>query len=229
MTVMAPMQIKSDAGASGGKCITTAAGTGNTILPKDTTKYTVNITQADTYYVWLRVFAPAINPAQNWGTFVGFNGVIKKPGITNINAGVYEWIMSSAKFYLKAGANQFILGHGNEQVQIDQIIITTSPVKQLPPTGINRSSIPISQNIGVLEMNVSGNTINFSVNLKQGGDFSLRTYNISGQKIWEQNLEKCTAGLKRISLDKKLIKNGVYVTELRNNMIHSVIKYMVVE
>jgi hypothetical protein len=228
----APMQMKDDPNAFGGKCITTPVGTGNTISPRDTTKYSVNILQAGTYYVWLRVFVPAINPSQSWGTFVGFNKVITKPGIANINAGRYEWIMGSADgFVLKAGAHQFILGHGNEQVQIDQIIISSSPVAQLPPTGINKPNMSAPQNIGKsgLEMNVSGNAINFLVNLEQGGDFTLRTYNISGQKIWERNLEKCTAGLKRISLDKKLIKNGVYMTEFTNNKVQSVIKYLVIE
>jgi hypothetical protein len=230
-TLAAPMQIKSDASASGGKCITTPAGTGNTISPKDTTKYIVNITQADTYYVWLRVLVPAI-PSNNWGTFFGFNGVITKPGITNMNAGRYEWIIGSAAgFSLKAGANQFILGHGNEQVQIDQIIISSSPIAQLPPTSIDKPNLRGSSNIGKsgLEKNVLGNTINFLVNLEQGGNFTLRTYNVSGQKIWEKNLEKCSAGLNRITLDKKFIKNGVYMTEFSNKNVHSVIKYAVVE
>jgi hypothetical protein len=228
--VTAPMQIKDDPNAFGGKCITTPAGTGNTISPRDTTKYSVNIPKAGTYYVWLRIFVPAINPSANWGTFVGFNKVITKPGIANINAGRYEWVMGSAAgFVLPSGANQFIIGHGNEQVQIDQIIISNSPIAQLPPTGINRPNMSIHQNIGGLKMKVSGNTINFLVNLERAGNFSLRTYNISGQKVWEQNLEKCSAGLNRITLDKSLIKNGVYMTEFSNNKVHSVVKYVVVE
>jgi hypothetical protein len=230
--VMAPMQVKDDPNASGGKCITTPAGAGNTISPRDTTKYTVNIPVAGTYYVWLRVFAPTINPSLNYGTFVGFNKVITKPCIANTNAGRYEWIMGSAAgFVLKAGTNQFIIGHGNEQVQIDQIIISNSPVAQLPQTGIVKPNSKLSSNLGksALEMNVSGNSINFLVNLEQGEDFTLRTYNISGQKIWNYKKEKCQSGLNRISLDKKLIKNGVYVTEFTNNKVHSVIKYSVVE
>jgi hypothetical protein len=47
-TVMYPMQIKDDPSASGGKCITTAVGTGNTIFPRDTTKYSVNILKTGT-------------------------------------------------------------------------------------------------------------------------------------------------------------------------------------
>jgi hypothetical protein len=182
--------------------------------------------------VWLRIFASAINPAQNWGTYAGFNGKIQKPGIANINAGRYEWVMGSAAgFVLKAGANQFILSHGNEQVQIDQIIISNSTVAQLPQTGIIKPNISASQNIGKagLEMNVSGNAIHFLVNLEEGGDFTLRTYNISGQKVWEKTLEKCGAGLNRISLDKKSVKNGIYMTEFMNNKVHSVIKYTVIE
>jgi hypothetical protein len=230
--IMAPMQVKDDPNASGGKCITTPAVTGNTISPRDTTKYSVNILQAGTYYVWLRIFASAINPALNYGTFVGFNKVITKPGIVSINAGRYEWVMGSAAgFVLNAGTNQFIIGHGNEQIQIDQIIISNSPIAQLPTTSINKPNLKSISTIGksVLEMNISGNAINFLVNLEQAGDFSLKTYNISGQKIWEQNLEKCSAGLNRITLDKKLIKNGVYMTTFTNNKVHSVIKFVNVE
>jgi hypothetical protein len=182
--------------------------------------------------VWLRVFAPSINPTLNFGTFVGFNKVITKPGIANINAGRYEWVMGSADgFVLKAGANQFILGHGNEQVQIDQIIISNSLVAQLPPTSIIKPNLKGPSNIGksVLEMNVSGNAINFLVNLEHGGDIKLQTYNISGQKIWDYKKEKCQSGINRISFDKKLIKNGIYMTELSSNKVHSVIKYAVVE
>jgi hypothetical protein len=230
--VMASMQIKNDPNASGGKCIATPPGTGNTLFPKDTTKFSVNILQAGTYYVWLRVLAPTINPAVNWGTFAGFNGSFKKPGITNINTGRYEWAMGSADgFVLKAGANQFIIGHGNEQVQIDQIIISSSPITQLPSTGINKRNISVPQNINksALEMNVSGNSINFLVNLEKGGDFTLQTYNISGQKIWDYRKEKCQSGQNLITLNKRLIKNGVYMTELTNNKVHSVVKYVVVE
>jgi hypothetical protein len=231
-TTAAPMQIKDDPSASKGKCITTPPGTGNTISPRDTTKYTVNILQAGTYYVWLRIFAPSINPSSNWGTFVGFNKVITKPGIANINAGRYEWVMGSAAgFVLKAGTNQFIIGHGNEQVQIDQIIISNSPAAQLPPTGINNPNMSAPQNIGkpALEMDVSGNAINFLVNLEHGGDFTLQTYNISGQKIWNYKKEKCQSGINRISFDKNLIKNGIYMTEFTNNKVHSIIKYAVIK
>jgi hypothetical protein len=182
--------------------------------------------------VWLRIFAPAINPILNYGTFVGFNKVIKKPGIANINAGRYEWVMGSETGYvLSAGANQFIIGHGNEQVQIDQIIISNSPVAQLPPAGIIKPNSKLSSTPGksALKMNVSGNAIHFLVNLEQGGDFSLRTFNISGQKIWDYKKEKGQSGINRISFDKNLIRNGIYMTEFTNNQVQSVIKYAVVD
>jgi hypothetical protein len=230
--IAAPMQIKDDPNASGGRCLTTPAGTGNTISPRDTTKYTVYIPAAGTYYVWLRIFSPAINPSLNYGTFTGFNDVITKPGIANINAGRYEWVMGSASgFILPAGVNHFIIGHGNEQVQIDQIIISNSPVPQLPPTSIIKPNLKSISTIGksVLEMNISGHTVNFMVNLEQGRDFLLRTYNISGQKVWEQTIENGKSGQNRIAIDKKLIKNGVYMTEFLNNKVQSVVKYVIVK
>jgi hypothetical protein len=136
---------------------------------------------------------------------------------------------SADGFVLKAGANQFILGHGNEQVQIDQIIISNSSLAQLPPTGIIKPNMSVHQNIGGLKMKVSGNAINFLVNLERAGYFLLRTYNISGQKIWEQNIENGKSGQNRIAIDKKLIKNGVYLTTFTNNKVHSAIKYAVIE
>jgi hypothetical protein len=78
-------------------------------------------------------------------------------------------------------------------------------------------------------MTSSGKVINFQVYLNQGGSFSLRTYDISGKKIWEYRQSNCAAGLKKIPLDKRFLKNGVYMTELTNNNTRSVLKYTVID
>lgn len=130
--LVAPMQIGSDPLASKGQYISIPAGTGNTISPKIEATYSVNIPTTGAYYVWLRIYKQLINPSGNYGTFVGFNGTFGKPGIANRSAGQYEWVIGSPVFNLTAGSNQLILGHGNEQVRIDKIIITNSPLAQLP-------------------------------------------------------------------------------------------------
>jgi hypothetical protein len=233
-TLVSPMQIGSSSAASGQKYVTTPAGTGNTIFSKVEATYSYPAAAADSYYVWLRVLAPAINATANYGTFAGFDGTFKKPGIANLSANKFEWIRSSSFALLSAGPHQFILGHGNEQVQIDKIAITdcnaTIIPAILPPnasiTGFNTVPKALPP---VLEMSSLGKTINFQVYLNQGGSFSLHTYDVSGKKIWEYRKEKCVAGLQRISLEKRFLINGVYMTELTNNNVRSIVKYTVVE
>jgi hypothetical protein len=81
----------------------------------------------------------------------------------------------------------------------------------------------------VLAMTSSGKAINFQVYLKQGGRFSLHTYDVSGRKVWEYKQENCTAGVQRIPFDKSFLKNGIYMTDLTSDNVRSVVKYTVVE
>jgi hypothetical protein len=234
-TLVSPMQKGSNSAASGGQYITTPAGTGNTIFPKAEATFPYNAVKADTYYVWLRVLAPSVNPTANYGTFVGFNTFSSgKSPILNWTANEYTWIRSTS-FGLNAGLNQLILGHGNEQIQIDKIIITNNPETVLPSvippnTKISGFGAPQKANQSVLSMATSNKAIIFQVYLQQGGSFTLRTYNISGRKIWEYRQESCFAGIKRIPVDKNLLKNGIYMTTLTdNNAFYPVIRYAVVD
>jgi hypothetical protein len=232
-SLVSPMQTGSSSAASGGKYITTPAGTGNTIFSKVEATYSYHAAAADSYYVWLRILAPGINPTANYGTFAGFDGTFKKPGIANQTAYKFEWIRSPS-YALSAGPHQFILGHGSEQVQIDRIVITNCSATMIPDilppnanmTGFNMVPKAI---LPVLQMSSSGKAINFQVYLNQGGSFSLHTYDVSGRKIWEYQKERCAAGLQHISLEKRLLKNGVYMTEFANNSTRSAVKYSIVE
>jgi hypothetical protein len=232
-TLVSPMRIESGSAALGGKYITTPAGTGNTIFSKVEATYSYHAAAADSYYVWLRILVPSINTTANYGTFAGFDGTFKKPGIANLSAYKFEWIKSPS-FALSAGSHQFILGHGNEQVQIDKIVITNCTATILPDviapnaniTGFNMLHKALHP---VLEMASSGKSINFQVYLNQGGSFSLHTYDVSGRKMWEYQKERCAAGLQQISLEKRFLKNGVYMTELANNSTRSAVKYSIVE
>jgi hypothetical protein len=232
--LVSPMQTGSSSAASGGKYITTPAGTGNTIFPKTEATYSYHAAAADSYYVWLRVLATSINPSANYGTLVGFNAWTSgKSAIINWTANQYIWIRSTS-FNLSAGAHQLILGHGSEQVQIDKIVITNCTETLLPDilppnaniTGFNTVPRAVPP---VLEMSSSGKTIDFQVYLNKRGSFSLNTYDVSGRKMWEYEQSNCAAGLKEISITKGSIENGVYFTRLTANTIHSVIKYSIMK
>jgi hypothetical protein len=103
-----------------------------------------------------------------------------------------------------------------------------------PPAG---SSLIFNPSPSIIRVNSSSgfsmtssyNTLNFRMNLNQGGDFSLITYNMAGQKIWEKNLENSSKGIMQIPFNKSILKNGAYITSFTGNSVHSVIKYTVVE
>jgi hypothetical protein len=230
-SIAAPMQIKSDAPVSGGKYIATPAGTGNAVTPTAEATYSVYIPASGSYYLWLRMYAPA---AGQYSVYADFNEAPLSSATSLYQLGKYTWVMSSKVYNLTAGANTLKIGHKNEQVRVDKIIITSSPVAVLPEvvppnTQISGFNTPQKSASSVLEMTSSGKAINFHVFLNQAGNFLLRIYTVSGRKIWEYQQSNCAAGLKKIPLDKSCLKNGVYVTELTNNNTHSVVKYTVIK
>lgn len=207
-TIQSPMQIIKDPAASNGQYITTPAGTGNTINPKTEAAYSFNAPQTGTYYVWLLTFTQTINPAANYGTFVGFNGTFTKPGAYNINANQYEWVMYPKSFNLAVGSNQLILGHGNEQIRIDKIIITNSSERLLPEgvTGLISKNKTL-KNPQKLNLNIHPNTIDFIGNF--GNPIQLKVVDIMGRKVWSYNNEEYNnAG--RIVWDNSKVSNGMY-------------------
>jgi hypothetical protein len=229
--ITAPMQIKSDTTASGGKYIATPAGTGNAVTPTAEATYSVNIPVNGSYYMWLLMYAPA---SGQYAVYADFNNTPLGSTTSLYQLGKYTWVLSNKVYNLTAGANTLKIGHKNEQVRIDKIVITSSPVAALPAvippntkiTGFNASQ---KSTLSALAMTSSGKLLNFRVYLNQEGGFSLRTYDISGKKIWEYRQSNCTAGLKKIPFDKSFLKNGVYMTELTSDNVRSVIKYSIVE
>jgi hypothetical protein len=177
------------------------------------------------------MYAPA---AGQYSVYTDFNDTPLSSATALYQLGEYTWVLSSKVYNLTAGVNTLKIGHKNEQVRVDKIIITSSPVVVLPVvippnTQISGFTAPQKSTISVLEITTYGKAINFQVYLNQAGSFSLRTYDISGKKIWEYRQSNCAAGLKKISLDKSYLKNRVYVTELTNNNVRSVVKYGVLE
>jgi hypothetical protein len=229
--IIAPMQIKSDVSASGGKYIATPAGTGNAVIPAAEATYAVNIPLNGNYYLWLLMYAPAVS---QYGVFTEFNDTPFGAATSLYQLGKYTWVMSSKTYSLTAGANTLKIGHKNEQVRVDKIIITSSPVGALPAvippnTQISAYNTPRKMAPSVFTMTSSNRVINFQIYLSQGGSFLLHTYDISGKKIWEYRQENCPRGLKRIPVEKKSLKNGVYMTVLTSDNIYSAIKYSIIE
>jgi hypothetical protein len=138
----------------------------------------------------------------------------------------YVWFYSEANSPIN---NYCYLEKGGAPVEWLSAIRSAkdAAIKRPPQISFLKTSPAINQSI--LEMASSGNAINFQVYAGQVGSFSLRTYDISGRKIWEHQEENSSPGIKRIPVDKSFMKNGIYMTELANNNIRSVIKYSIVE
>jgi hypothetical protein len=230
--IIAPMQIKSDISASGGKYISTPAGTGTAVTPTTEASYPVNVPVSGNYYVWLLMYSPATSQT---GIYAAFNNNSFGNSTSLYQQGKYVWVMGVTPHALSAGANVLKIGHRHEQVRVDKIIITSTPVAALPsivPANTGLLAFSTSSKLSaspVLGMTASSQALNFEVYLKEAGSFSLRTYDISGKKIWEQTSPNSSAGLKEISIKKSSMENGVYFTRLTANNIHSVIKYSIMK
>lgn len=217
-TLTSPMQIGNDAAASGGRHITAPAGAGNTIFPKTEATYTFNAPSSGNYYVWLKVYIPSINSSANYGTFIGFNGKFVKPGIANQNTGQYEWIFCPTPNSLTAGPNQLILGHGNEQVRIDKIIITNSPDPQLP-AGMTSSLPQDKKNINQQKKNLSirimpnGGVQFLGAAGLEGTHLSVR--DIFGRERWSNQGERSNGIIWTPGSGSSRISNGVYFVMLQ--------------
>jgi hypothetical protein len=228
--ISAPMQIMSDLNASGGKYIATPAGTGNSGRPSVEASYPLTIPVSGKYYVWLLMYVP--NKMQ-YGIFAEFNDSVFGTVTSLFDTCKYVWVTNNKVHNLLSGANTLKIGHNREQVRVDKIIVTNSLTDQLPAgllqTGISNFNMPQRMTPSVLEMTSFNRAINFQVYLNQGGNYSLHTYDISGREIWGYSQKNCSAGLRQIRCDKNILKNGVYMTELTNNNVRSVIKYSIVK
>lgn len=120
-TVNSPMRVVNDAGASGGAYIDTPAGTGNTTQPPVEASYTVDITTGGTYYLWARVYG--LSPS-NDAVYIGFDGGYLDNRIFPQNIGVYEWVRVGNGQTLSGGAHQIDIGHGEEQMRVDLLLVT---------------------------------------------------------------------------------------------------------
>jgi hypothetical protein len=196
----------------------------------------VNIIQAGAYYVWLRILAPSINPTNNYGTFAGFNGKLIKPGFANQTANQYEWIRNFNSISLAAGPNQLILSHGNEQVQIDKIIITNNPEPDSPfaiPAYVRalpldkKNMMQQKQRLSI--RTISGGNIEFTGNFGNRNSAQLSIVDIAGRTVWSHQ-----TGGNRIVWESRAgnsaIGNGLYfvVYKPENNFGSEIKKFALI-
>lgn len=221
-TLASPMKIGSNATASNGQYITPAAGIGNTIFPKAEATYTFNTPITENYYVWLRILAPIINTTANYGTFVGFNGTFVKPGVANRIAGQYEWIISPTTYSLNAGANQLVLGHGSEQVQIDKIIITNNPEAALPANYTSSRLLDKKnreQKSKLSVHNLYNGGIEFKGNFGNRNLIQITVSDVLGRTVWSYHQDRSGFG-NRIVWDAKKgnsdLSSGLYFVTLKS-------------
>jgi hypothetical protein len=219
-----------DRNASGRKYIYVFAGAGNTTTPKVEAAYSISIMDAGNYYVWLRIYTPALSV---YGTFVGFNGVLDANPVLSRSAGVYEWVKSGSVFALSAGTNKFTLGHGNEQTRIDKIIITNSSSSALPSSVTGKYAKVLTNMSVTANLNSSGKT-DFVADLPESGDFNLKVLNASGQKIWHYNQTQADPGFYSVSWEKGIrqtnfkLQSGIYFTVLEQKGNQVIQKFMIV-
>lgn len=212
----APMQIVNDANASKGQCIITPAGSANTIFPKAEATYNFNAPTSGNYYVWIKTLSPSVGSTNNYGTFIGLNGTFFKPGLINRTANQYEWLKSPQIFVMNAGANQIIVGHGNEQVKIDQIVITNSPENVIPnelPSRIKNNRSELSQKLNLSIQILPSGKIQLV-----GQDVGLENYRLSvrdilGRKIWSNQGNKADDFVWNLTNSK--IGKGIYCVMLQ--------------
>jgi len=152
MTLRSPMQVGTDANASGGKFISVSSGS-NTTTPSAQATIDVQIPEAGTYYLWVLMQGPDGNSD---AMYVGVDGVFDR--VYPVKRGVYEWVRvesgeSSGKygFNLSAGKHTLQIGHGELNARADRLFLTDDPNENPSTAGANQLSPPVDLTISVTE------------------------------------------------------------------------------
>lgn len=223
MELVSPMQIGNDVNASAGSYIYTPAGTALTIFPKAEAICTVNVANADSYYVWLRLYAP---DSKNCGIFSGFNSKYDLHATQPNDTGVYEWVRGEKGYYLSAGNNMLNIGHKDQLARVDRIVVTISPAYFLPPSILAYTSSTIIPKIDLDRQTILNNSISFIengvvLNLQEKGNYSIKLISMDGRTVWSSYLPDLTAGMNVFQLNnasKKIAGNAfIAVVKKRNN------------
>jgi Glycosyl hydrolases family 28 len=129
--VTAPMQVLSDANASGGRYVTVAAGNNSKTSPPSDGHVTVNfsVSTAGIYKVWARVIAPTVEDDSFWvrmdgGSWIKWNEVSlgsswRWDEVHNSDAG--DTVVT---FNLAAGSHTLTIAYREDGARLDRLLIT---------------------------------------------------------------------------------------------------------
>jgi hypothetical protein len=142
MTLTAPMEILDDAGASGGKFISTPAGDRND-APDATTAgiatYTFSPSEAGTFTIFGRVRAPTTENDSFWvkvdaGVWIQWNNL--PPSTDWVWDDVHTSMQADTRvtFNLAAGEHTLAVAYREEAAALDKLVITSDP--GLVPMGL---------------------------------------------------------------------------------------------
>jgi len=180
-------------------------GTNYYIPPSASATFNFQLTKSDTYFVWARVKSPTVN---NQGYFI-YDG---KGNWLTWEAGVHTqwtWIKLSdassgavATFAFSQGLNEFQMAWNDDNVQIDQILITNDATL-IPAEPVIASQISVFPNPIVDTF-----TIQYTSPVSQQAQVSM--FDQSGTLIM-QTVVTATAGLNNFVLGTTNIYNGTYI------------------
>jgi poly(beta-D-mannuronate) lyase len=130
-SITSPMQVGTDAAASGGSYIAVAVGNNSNSSPPTTgvATYNFNVTAAGTHKVWARVIAPTTSDDSFWmrmdgGAWIRWNEVSLGSSwhwddLRNSDAG-----NAVVTFNLSAGSHTFQVGYREDGTLLDRLLIT---------------------------------------------------------------------------------------------------------
>ncbi|UYZ64948.1 PKD domain-containing protein [Hymenobacter weizhouensis] len=131
-TISAPMQVLSDAAASGGQYITVAAGntSGSTPPTSGIARYNLSLAQAGTYKLWGRVIAPSTADDSFWVRVDG-GSWIKWNYVEVGSAWHWDEVQNSdngnqvLQLSLAAGAHTLEIGYRDDGALLDKLLLTS--------------------------------------------------------------------------------------------------------
>ena len=162
-TLTAPMASHNDFDtplAFNGNYMWTPAGTGTNTNGNPTAKATCSLTttNAGSYTLWVRMYAPTANNDSFWQSIDGGT----KTALTAGSLGTWVWT-KGASFTLTAGLHSLVLGHRDEQTRGDQIILTDDA--GFTPTATPTDSTPATVSaISASGVTTTGATIGWTSN-----------------------------------------------------------------
>jgi hypothetical protein len=134
MSLLPPMVVGSDGGASGGQYISPETGEASSApVPEATLDF--EVPEAGVYYLWIRMLGP---DTDHDALYVGIDDVWDR--VFPEDATVYEWVrvevthLSEAfGFTLDRGTHTLRIGHGEIGARADALFLTNDPNEPPPP------------------------------------------------------------------------------------------------